>query len=207
MKKIVFQGDSITDMGRDRERDFMRGIGYPTLVAAELGFERAGEFEFINRGIGGNRIVDIYARMKRDIILLKPDILSILVGVNDVWHDFAEIPNGVSTEKYEKVYNMLIKEIKEELPETKLMILEPFVLKADATTETWNDFRSGVEEKAAAAKRVAEENGIKFVPLMKLFDEAAKKVPASYWLIDGVHPTAMGHELIKREWIKAFLSL
>ena len=203
MKRILFQGDSITDVSRFRENDSYRGMGYPLLVTAELGLDYPEEYEFINRGISGNRVVDLYSRIKNDLINLKPDVLSILIGINDVWHEI-NYQNGVSTEKYEKIYNMLIEEIKEELPEIRIMILEPFVLKGEATTEHWDEFRKGAEEKAAAAKRVAEKNGLEFIPLMEKFDELAKKADPEYWLFDGVHPTAMGHEVIAREWVKTF---
>ena len=103
MKTILFQGDSITDAGRNRENDANLGVGYPTLIKGELGFEEPGEFCFLNRGIGGNRIVDLYARIKMDIINLKPDVMSILIGVNDVWHDFS-MHNGVDAEKFYKIY-------------------------------------------------------------------------------------------------------
>lgn len=203
MKKILFQGDSITDAGRSREDNNNRGIGYPTLVSAEMGFDNPGKYEFINRGISGNRVIDLIARVKADIINLEPDYMSILIGINDVWHEVS-YTNGVDAERYEKYYNMLIEEVKEALPNIKIMILEPFVLKAAATEEHWDYFRSETEKRAAAAKRVAEKNNLVFVPLMQKFDDAAKLAEASYWLRDGVHPSAMGHELIKREWIKAF---
>ena len=206
MKKILFQGDSITDAGRSRENDAARGIGYPTLVSASLGFDRPDEFEFVNKGISGNRVIDLIARVKSEIINLKPDYMSILIGINDVWHEI-EYQNGIETKRFEMYYNMLIEEVKEALPDIKIMILEPFVLKASATEENWDKFRSGAEEKAAAAKRVAQKNNLLFVPLMEKFDDAAKTAPNEYWLTDGVHPTAMGHELIKREWLKAFETL
>ena len=206
MKRILFQGDSITDAGRSRENDAVRGVGYPTLVSANLGFDRPDEFEFINKGISGNRVIDLIARVKAEIINLKPDYMSILIGINDVWHEI-NYQNGIDTKRYEMYYNLLIEEIKEALPDIKIMILEPFVLKGVATEENWDKFRSGAEEKAAAAKRVAEKNNLLFVPLRDKFDEAAKKAPNDYWLADGVHPTAMGHELIKREWLKAFEAL
>ena len=203
MKRILFQGDSITDVSRSRENDRYRGMGYPLLVTAELGLDYPEEYEFINKGISGNRVVDLYSRIKNDLINLKPDVLSILIGINDVWHEI-NWQNGVSTEKYEKIYNMLIEEIKAELPDIRIMILEPFVLKGEATAEHWDEFRKGAEEKAAAAKRVAEKNGLEFIPLMEKFDELAKKAAPEYWLFDGVHPTAMGHEFIAREWVKTF---
>ena len=206
MKTILFQGDSITDAGRSREDDNNTGLGYPTLVKGELGFEYPGDFTFINRGISGNRVVDLYARMKIDIINLKPDVMSILIGVNDVWHE-VERQNGVAAEKYEKIYSMLIEEIKEALPDIKIMILEPFVLKASATEKEWDTFHTEVLKRAEKAKAIAEKYDLPFIPLQDKFDQAEKLMPANYWLRDGVHPTTMGHELIKREWIKTFKSL
>ncbi len=202
--KILFQGDSITDVGRNRESDAWRGHGYATLVAARLGYEYPEQYEFINRGISGNRITDLIARMKVDIINLKPDAMSILIGVNDVWHEL-DNKNGVRTDLYEKMYNLLIAELKSALPELRIMIMEPFVLKGPATELKWDAFRADVLEHAAAAKRVAETNGLEFIPLQEKLDEVCKKAPATYWLSDGVHPTAAGHELLAREWIKTFL--
>ena len=98
--KILFQGDSITDAVRNREDVTSLGEGYAFLAAAELSFAATEVHTFINKGISGNRIVDLYARMKADIINLQPDVLSILIGVNDVWHDLLESPNGVDAEKF-----------------------------------------------------------------------------------------------------------
>lgn len=206
MKTILFQGDSITDAGRSREDDSQTGIGYPTLVKAELGFEYPDQFVWYNRGISGNRVVDLYARIKADFINLKPDVMSILIGVNDVWHEIS-YQNGVDAEKYFKVYSMLIEELREALPDTRIMILEPFVLKAAATEGNWEQFRTEVQKRAEKAREIAEKYDLPFVPLQEKFDEAAKAAPCSYWLADGVHPTAAGHELIKREWIRAFKEL
>lgn len=206
MKTILFQGDSITDAGRSREDDSFTGIGYPTLVKSELSFEYPNQFVWYNKGISGNRVVDLYARIKADIINLKPDIMSILIGVNDVWHEIGS-QNGVDAEKYFKVYSMLIEEIKEALPCVQIMILEPYVLKASATEECWEQFQSEVKKRAAKAKEIAEKYDLLFVPLQDKFDEALQLAPANYWLMDGVHPTAAGHELIKREWVCAFKKL
>ncbi len=202
MKTIVFQGDSITDAGRNRDNDNERGIGYPTLVAAEMGYKYPNEFVYINEGISGNRIVDLYARIKRDIILRKPDYLTILIGINDVWHEIND-RNGVENKKFFKIYSMLIEEIKAVLPDIKIIILEPFVLKASATEKAWNVFRRETEMRAQSAKAVAEKYGLTFVPLQKLFDDATEKAEPSYWLSDGVHPTAAGHEIIAKEVVKA----
>lgn len=212
MKTILFQGDSITDCGRSRDDNAQVGTGYALLVKSQLGFENPNQYQFYNRGISGNRIVDVYARIKADIINLKPDYMSLLIGVNDVWHEIM-YNNGVDEEKFEKIYSMLIEEIKEALPELKIMILEPFCLKGVATdnTETqpdkWERFDSEVKKRAAKAKLIAEKYGLVFVELQNKFDELTQQAEETYWLRDGVHPTPMGHEMIKREWIKAFEEL
>ena len=216
MKTILFQGDSITDCGRDKTFDatwwnnaspvndrVSAGNGYARLVESQLGFDYPNEYGFINRGISGNRVIDIYGRISKDIINLKPDYMSILVGVNDVWHGL-DGWNGIDPDKYFMIYSLMIEEIKSALPDIKIMILEPFLLKAESTEKNWDFFRSEVEKRAEKSRLVAEKYGLKFVPLMSKFDEAAKLAPAAYWSADGVHPTAKGHELIKREWIKAF---
>lgn len=205
--RILFQGDSITDAGRSRNEDWILGRGYPHLVEASLGYEEPNQHEFFNRGISGNRIVDLYARIKCDIINLKPDIMSILIGVNDVWHELGESPNGVSADKFFKIYSMLIEEVLEALPNIKIMILEPFVLEACSTTEHWDFFKTEVAKRAEMAKKIAEKYNLKFIPLQKGFDDLAKKAPNNYWIGDGVHPTPKGHEFIKGKWLEAFKSL
>lgn len=198
MKTFLLQGDSITDAGRNREIDRARGHGYPTLVASELTYDYPGQFNVINRGISGNRIVDLYARIKKDFLNLKPDYLSILIGVNDVWHDYIGEPNGVSDQRFRRIYDMLIEELRAELPDVKIYILEPFVLRGTATEEHWEDFAREVPLRAKSAKWIAEKHGLPFIPLQEKFDEKCRLCEASYWLWDGVHPTAAGHELIAR---------
>ncbi len=205
--RILFQGDSITDCQRDWNNDANLGRGYAHLVEAELGFKEPGKHTFINKGISGNRIVDLYARIKRDIINYKPDVMSILIGVNDVWHEIGESPNGVDADKFFKIYSMLIDEVKEALPNIKIMILEPFVLEACSTTENWEFFKSETAKRAQMARKIAEKYDLPFIELQNGFDELAKKAENSYWLADGVHPTSAGHEFIKNEWLKAYKNL
>ena len=205
--RILFQGDSITDADRSRQDNTRLGVGYPRLVEASLGYEEPAKYEFLNRGISGNRIVDIYARIKADIINLQPDVMSILIGVNDVWHELGECPNGVDADKFFKVYSMLIEEVKEALPNIKIMILEPFVLEGPSTVEKWDVFSTEVPKRAEAAKKIADKYGLTYIPLQKGFDELCKKAEPTYWIGDGVHPTAKGHEFIKSEWLKAFKTL
>ena len=186
------------------------GNGYPYLVRAHYGLDKPGQFEIVNRGISGNRSVDVYARIKADIINLKPDYMSILMGVNDVWHELA-IGNGVATPKFEKIYTMLIEEVLEALPDIKLMILEPYALPGAATEGVLEDgrdkyavFRKDTEDKAAACRRVAEKFSIPFVPLQAKLDEMQKAYGTESVSGDGVHPNVTGHLLIARAWMEAF---
>ena len=207
--KILFQGDSITDAGRDRTDFYAMGNGYANFVKGSLGLDRPGAYEFLNRGIGGNRIVDLYARIKQDLINLKPDYASIYIGVNDAYAEMVR-QNGVDTAKFEKVYSMLIDEIQAACPETKLMIIAPYVLEGPSTCnieekpQRLDYFRKDVAEKAAAAKRIAEKYSLPLIELQSAFDEACKQAEPTYWAADGVHPTANGHEIIKRLWLKTF---
>lgn len=212
-KIILFQGDSITDTARNKETDKHMGCGYATMVGGELSANYPYAYRFYNRGISGNRVVDLFARMKIDMINLKPDIMSILIGVNDVWHEYTR-QNGVSAEKFELVYSLMIEELQRELPELKIMILEPFVLPGSATENNeehphrWDYFREEVKLRGEAAKRIAQKYGLPFVPLQETFTKANADAPSNdYWTRDGVHPTAAGHTLIKRAWLKAFETL
>lgn len=203
--RILFQGDSITDAGRDRAKPEHLGAGYPKFVAGHLAYETPDVYEFFNRGISGNRIVDVYARIKADIINLKPDVMSLLIGVNDVWHEVNH-QNGVDAEKFERIYDMLISEIKQALPDIKIMIMGPYVLKGPATEEKWAEFRPEVELRCAAAKRIADKYGLPYVDLLAKFDEADARGETAVWTGDGVHPAAGGIELIKRAWLDCFNS-
>ena len=211
MKKVIlFQGDSITDSQRNRENDGYAGAGYATMVSGALGAAEPYQYTFYNRGISGNRVVDLYARIRADMINLKPDYISILIGINDVWHERVA-GNGVAAPKFEMVYNLLVEELKQELPGVKIMLLEPFVLPGAATKnceefpDRWDYFAKETALRAEATRRVAEKQGVLFVPLQEMFDKANADAPTDdYWLADGVHPTPAGHELIKREWLKTF---
>jgi len=195
MKRILFQGDSITDAKRNRDDENSINTGYVHLVASQLLKKYPGELEFFNRGIGGNRIVDVYARIKSDIINLKPDFMTLLIGVNDVWHEL-ELQNGVSEEKFRKLYDMLISEIKEALPDIKIYIMGPFLLKGSATEAEWELFSEEVKKRARVAEEIAGKFGLEFISLQDEFDEAIKKMPESYWVRDGVHPLEAGQALI-----------
>jgi lysophospholipase L1-like esterase len=173
-------------------------------VVGELTCEDPKKYECINRGISGNRIVDLYARVKIDVWNHKPDVLSILIGVNDVWHEISR-ENGVELNRWERVYRTMLQETKERLPNIKLIILEPFILEGSATDgeERWQKFLA-VKEYAKVAKKIAEDYRLTFIPLQEKFDEAKEKFGGDYYTFDGVHPLAAGARMIATEWLKAF---
>lgn len=211
MKRILFLGDSITDTSRVYENPTDMGRGYPLLVEASLGLDDP-ELEFINRGINGNRIVDLYARIKKDIINLNPDIASIYIGINDVWHDI-DWQNGVETSKFIKIYEMLLDEIKAALPNIKLILVAPFVLLGKSTMdretdhERFSKFKSGTTEKIEAVKSIANRYNLPVIDLQAEFDKRCQTVSPLHFSLDGVHPTPEGHEVIKRIWIDTFKTL
>ena len=204
--KILCFGDSITDMGRDKNAEsfdpWCLGYGYPYVLSSKFSEEDPLKHQIINRGISGNRIVDLYARIKCDVWNLKPDVLSILVGINDIWHEI-ENKNGVELERFDKVYRMLIEDTLKVLPDLKIILLEPFVLRGTATDGKQTHFAK-VKEYSKAIKKIAEDFGAEFVPLQSKLDECAQKYGAEKILWDGVHPTVAGSTIIANEWLKVF---
>lgn len=205
---ILFQGDSITDLGRDRRRQNnanepgAMGTGYVLLAAAELLDEYSKAKPMIyNRGISGNKVFQLAERWDVDCIALKPDIVSILVGVNDYWHISKHGYEG-TVETYEKDYRSLLQRTRRELPEVTLVVCEPFVLLWGEVDQSWFPAFDGYR---AAAKKVAAECKTIFVPFQSVFDKATKKAPAQYWAADGVHPTLAGAHLMAQAWLKAVL--
>ncbi len=204
--RIVLQGDSITDAGRDRADDGVKGLGegYPLFIATKLYRDYPGKIEVLNRGISGDRVCDVYSRIKRDGWALKPDILSIFVGVNDVWHKWSEAgDNSISNDKYYEIYDMLIRHTLKEMPKVKIVIVGPAILKNKRLAEYYDEFRSEVQLRAESARKIAEKYDLTFVELQKPLDEAAKTVDDEcYWLRDGVHPAQAGRQLIAEKWIE-----
>ncbi|MBP3634732.1 MAG: hypothetical protein J6J43_09195 [Oscillospiraceae bacterium] len=195
MKTILFQGDSITDCLRYREDPYHLGSGYAVITAGRIGVNFPGKYRFLNKGIGGNRSVDLYARVKCDIIALKPDILTILIGVNDTWHELAH-QNGVSVERYEQLYDMLLCDVKAALPQTKIVLLEPFVLPGSGVEPYYDAFAQDVRNRQVVSKRLADKHGLSYVFLQKTLENFAQKTSNDNVLLDGVHPSPTGHALI-----------
>lgn len=192
---VLFQGDSITDCNRDRSPGVKYndgpalGLGYPGLVAARTyaSHPRLG-LRFLNRGLSGHRVVDLYARWKMDAINLRPDILSILIGVNDTWHEFSS-GNGVEPERYAQVYGMMLELTLERLPAVRLVLCEPFILDCGVVTSAW---RGDLQQRQHIVRDLARKFGAVFVPFQKMFAEAGREAPAPYWLPDRRPPFACG---------------
>jgi lysophospholipase L1-like esterase len=202
---ILFQGDSITDCGRNRDAADTAndlgglGQGYAMMAAADLLLTRPADgLKIFNRGISGNRVVDLYARIKSDIINLQPDIVSILIGVNDTWHEMTR-GNGVSVPKYERVYRELLNEVRVGLPGVRFVLCEPFVLRCGVVTEDWV---TEIDQRRSVVAKLAQEYGALVVPFQAMFDKAANEAPPAYWAFDGVHPTAAGHLLMAKTWMQ-----
>ncbi len=204
---ILFQGDSITDCGRNRDAGATPnnlpglGQGYAMMAAAELLSTRPADgLRVFNRGISGNRIVDLYARMQSDILNLKPDVLSILIGVNDTWHGKnPDWSNGVAIPKYERIYRDLLNEVREALPNLKFVLCEPFVLRCGVVRDDWVE---EIDQRRAVVAKLAPEFDALLVPFQSMFHEAVKLAPPEYWAPDGVHPSAAGHHLMAKCWLE-----
>lgn len=203
--KIVLFGDSITDACRNRNTDRYTGAlgsGYALFIGGELTKDAPNEYEIYNRGISGNRVVDLYARIKADVWNLQPDVLSIFIGINDIWHELGG-QNGVDLERFEKVYRMILDDTLARLPKLKIMLCEPYVLHGDATDEKWEEFNK-VREYAKVVKTLAKEYGLYFVPTQAPLENRAEKFGAKYYADDGVHPTPAGAKVLADEWLKVF---
>lgn len=202
---ILFQGDSITDAGRNREakdpnNQAALGGGYAFLAAAGLlNTFPVKNLKVFNKGISGNKVFQLADRWQNDCIDLKPAVLSILIGVNDYWHKHNGNYDG-TVEIYERDFRALLKRTKEALPDTKIVICEPFaVLGCKAVDGTW--FPEFDRYRVAARKLAGEFNTI-FIPYHDIFAKASKVAPPTYWTADGVHPSVAGAQLMAEAWMK-----
>lgn len=199
--RLLFQGDSITDMNRGRnesDRNHYLGHSFVFLIAARLGVEMPeAKLEFVNRGISGNTVADLRSRWQSDALDLQPDLLSILVGINDVYR-------GVQPEAFESDYRYILDTSLEENPELKLVLLDPFILRTGPLKdqEAWTVRRAATDKLRAVVARLASNYNAVHIKTQDVFDVAAEAVPPEHWIWDGVHPLPQGHELIARHWLK-----
>ena len=172
-------------------------------MAHLLGNNPDKEWKYYNRGISGNKVFQLTDRWEDDCLQLRPDVLSVLIGVNDFWHSLNNYDGTVKI--YEEDLRKLLDMTLKEMPDLKLILGEPFAVKGgSAIDERWYpDF----PEYQVAASRIAKDYNAQFIPYQKVFDEALKIAPASYWCPDGVHPSMAGAYLMKEAWLEAFTKI
>jgi lysophospholipase L1-like esterase len=204
---ILFQGDSITDAGRNRDDSTSNnpgalGSGYAMLAGAALLVKYSKlDLKIHNKGISGNKVYQLAERWDKDCLDLKPDILSILIGVNDIWHKLNGDYNG-TVDVYKNDYIALLERTRKVLPNIKLIVCEPFAVPGvQAVDDKWYPEFFSYQK---TAKEIADKFGALFVPYQKIFDDAQKQAPGSYWTPDGVHPSLAGAQLMATAWLKTF---
>lgn len=213
---ILFQGDSITDAGR--VRDFgdnpipanhlaALGRGYAAQIACRLlaDYPRHG-LRIHNRGVSGNRITNMRDRWQDDCLALRPNVLSILIGVNDTWHGVAKgtPENGVGVDTFDVVYRALLADTRKALPGVTIVICEPFTTEAGAVLNM--NFHPDIDERRARVAAIAADVDAHYVPFQDMFNYLSETAPPAYWAEDGVHPSAAGHEMMARFWLENVLS-
>lgn len=203
---ILFQGDSITDAGRNRGRYYANdgggmGSGYVRqTVTTLMGKHPQKGLRCYNRGISGHKVFQLANRWEDDCLQLQPDVLSILIGVNDFWHTLSHNYKG-TVEVYEKDFRTLLDRTKKSLPDVQLIIAEPFVLRGTAIVEEkWYPAFSAYQK---VAQSIAKDYDATFIPLQSIFDKALEMAPVSYWCPDGVHPSMAGAYLMAEAWLSA----
>lgn len=199
-KKLLFIGDSITDCGRVNDPEQM-GSGYVRMIRDWLLASNPSTAPVvINKGIGGHKVTDLQARWQADVLDEKPDILSVKIGVNDVWHAYAQTPSGVTPGRYASVYQSILKQVRDQLPSCQIVLCEPSVIWEPAPAGANEAMKPYLQSVHILAK---DFDAVCVVPLHKAFTEARDARPDVTWTTDGVHPTSAGHTLITFEWLKA----
>jgi acyl-CoA thioesterase-1 len=195
---VLFQGDSITDAGRNRDKSDDLGKGYALMAAAQFSaIYPEKQATFINRGIGGNRVVDLQKRWQQDCMDLKPNLISIYIGINDTWRRY-DRNDPTSTEQFADGYHQLLTETAKS--GAKLVLIEPFVLPVPVDRKAW---REDLDPKITVVRELAIEFGARLVCLDGLFAQASTRADAAFWAPDGVHPSPAGHALIAKAWLQA----
>ncbi len=203
---VLFQGDSITDAGRNKRQELPNnawsfGVGYANHIGSWLLEEMpAKDLTIYNRGISGNKVYQLAERWDKDCLDLKPDVLSILIGVNDYWH-FRNGEYDGTPEIYDIDFRELLTRTKEALPDLKLLVCQPFILTGtSAVDESWVEPFSAYQ---ARAKKISDEFGATWVPFQEAFDRAVELADPTYWAADGVHPSMAGAQLMANTWLEA----
>jgi acyl-CoA thioesterase I len=196
---ILFQGDSITEAFRNPLKEEDLGVGYAMMIAKRFSTENNGKkVRFLNRGIGGDRVKDLKKRWEKDCLNVEPDIVSILVGINDsIGRHFWSKPT--STKSFEEDYRILLQQTCDILG-AKIVLLSPFMV---YMTKLHFIHEAILKQKINVVNKLSREFGTLLVPLDRIFEVATRKKPPTYWSIDGIHPTSIGHSLIAESWLKS----
>jgi len=195
---VVFQGDSITDAGRDRTDPQNLGIGYALLTTAALRAELSDlNINCFNRGVSGDRTKDLLSRWDQDCLELKPTVLSIMIGINNVWRRYDQ-GDPTSPEAFEAEYRSLLERARAKRVR-EVVMLEPFLLPYPNDRQ---QMRDDLDPKLAVCRKLAREFDAHYVPLDGLFAAASIRAPEGYWAADGIHPSPAGHSLISSAWLE-----
>ena len=199
--RLLFLGDSITDMkwGRnERDRNHYLGHSYVYLIASRLGVDMPeAQLEFFNRGISGHKVSDLKTRWQKDAIDMKPDLLSILIGANDV-------SRGGTVAQWEADYRFILDASRKAKSDLPLVLLDPFVLRSGRLKDedAWKKWRGKVDKYVSIVAQLSKDYDAIHIKTQEVFDAAAKAVSPEHWIWDGVHPLPQGHELIARNWLQ-----
>ncbi|UJP38619.1 SGNH/GDSL hydrolase family protein [Cellulomonas palmilytica] len=195
--RVLFQGDSITDWGRDREDPQSLGHGWVAIAAALAGARRPDlELTFTNRGVGGDTAGLVRDRWEEDALALKPTVISLLVGINDTWRRY-DSGRTTSTEEYEEHYRAMLDSAHERL-DVRFVLVEPFLLPQSPEQEAW---REDLDPRIAVVRSLAKEYGARLLAADLLFTEATEAAGAAHWSSDGVHLTPAGNGLLAEAWL------
>lgn len=227
--RILFQGDSITHGGRGDPNNpsHSMGHGYAFNIASEIGCKYAEkQYQFMNRGISGNNLPLLLERWQKDTIDLKPDVLSFMSGINDIDVNNPNEDDAIRmAEQYYNDYCKLIEWTKTELPDCKIIVLEPSTYKLNRIFQlsrnaldvgefiphiTQNELalapsairKARIGRLQEYVRKVADKYDLIFVPMQDLFDKALERAEDCYWNWDSLHPTYSGHYMMSRRWLE-----
>ena len=202
--KILFQGDSITDAFRKPDEinsAYQLGNGYVFLIAAQLAARFPEKnWDFVNRGVSGNKILDLKNRWANDVLMIRPNVLTIFIGVNDTLAAMQGQPS-TNEQEFASAYQFLLQETRQHLPDTRFVLMEPFLLEVGEVRKSWCDH---LRSRQLLVQAIASETMSDFVPTQQIFDNASKIREPAFWTYDGIHPTHAGFQLLADAWLEVF---
>lgn len=197
--RIVMIGDSITDAGR-REGNPPFGSGYMSQVRSQFS-ERHPDLSITweNRGVGGDTVRHLAARWQQDVIDEQPDLLTVMIGINDVWRRFGERPlEAVPADEYVSTLVTLLRQAKAETS-AGIIVGSPYMIEPDKS----DPMRVAMDIYGGLAHDVASEIGAEFIDVQAAFDRVLQDTTSADWADDRIHPNTAGHQVIADEFLKA----